>query len=200
SHNDCARLWVRKRCARARWSSARGRRRSRQRIMPLTGRYASVVARWRWRRKPARFSIVAWAMSCETLRAPVSLCEQCRRPAACPAAVYPAVASGLGVVRRFRRKAVPRGLEIKCSFRGEPSPLEQIAERLMFRRLFGSLPIVACLGFAAPALSQDWLGVHLETQREENRLRHQQERQAGASKAPNTGERYEPPIAGKARH
>jgi len=70
----------------------------------------------------------------------------------------------------------------------------------MFRRLFGSLAIFACLGFAAPALAQDWLGVHLETQREENRLRHQQERQAGASKAPNTGERYEPPIAGKARH
>jgi len=45
----------------------------------------------------------------------------------------------------------------------------------MAGRLFNSLAIFVSLGIAAPALAQDWLGVHLDTQREEKMRRHQQD-------------------------
>lgn len=67
-------------------------------------------------------------------------------------------------------------------------------------RIHGSLAIFAFLVFAAPAVAQDWLGTHLDTQREENMRRHQQDQQGGASNAPHARERYDPPISGKARH
>lgn len=77
--------------------------------------------------------------------------------------------------------------------------LPNLAEMLMPRRFLGPLAVVASLGFAAPAVAQDWLGTHLDTQREENMRRHQQE-QARTSNKPATRERYDPPISGKARH
>lgn len=69
----------------------------------------------------------------------------------------------------------------------------------MKRRLCRTFAIITAVGTAAPATAQDWLGVHLETQREENLRRHQQE-QAGASSSSDSRKRYSPPISGKARH
>ena len=69
----------------------------------------------------------------------------------------------------------------------------------MNKKFCSSVAIIIAFGPAAPAMAQDWLGVHLETQREENLRRHQQE-QAGASSSPDARKRYSPPISGKARH
>lgn len=70
----------------------------------------------------------------------------------------------------------------------------------MCRELIGPLVLLASVGLAAPAAAQDWLGTHLDTQREENMRRHQQAQQAGVSNAPNNRERYTPPLSGGARH
>ena len=70
----------------------------------------------------------------------------------------------------------------------------------MTRKLYGSLAVVASFGLTAPLAAQDWLGVHLDTQREENMRRHQQEQQTGASNPPNARKHYAPPISGKQRN
>lgn len=69
----------------------------------------------------------------------------------------------------------------------------------MSRKLIDPLVILASVGLAAPAVAQDWLGTHLDTQREENMRRHGQE-QGSTSNKPDTREGYNPPISGKARH
>ncbi|HRO59168.1 MAG TPA: hypothetical protein PK177_08390 [Burkholderiaceae bacterium] len=66
------------------------------------------------------------------------------------------------------------------------------------RRTFLAVAAATGLGPVAEANSQDWLGIHLETQREENLRRHQQGQASGSQEG--TSNRYEPPISGKARH
>lgn len=69
----------------------------------------------------------------------------------------------------------------------------------MSRKSCGALAIIIAVGSPAPVTAQDWLGVHLESQREENLRRHQQG-QAGASGSPDARKHFSPPISGKARH
>lgn len=64
--------------------------------------------------------------------------------------------------------------------------------------LFLVAAILGSGGLAMEAAAQDYLGVHLETQREENLRRHQQGRAAESGKPAK--EKYVPPISGKARH
>ena len=52
-------------------------------------------------------------------------------------------------------------------------------------------------GLSAEAAAQDYLGIHLDTIREENLRRHQQGR---AARSEEPREKYVPPISGKARH
>lgn len=59
--------------------------------------------------------------------------------------------------------------------------------------------LVAALGSAATVSAQDYLGVHLDTQREENLRRHQQAQSQPAQDA-SAEDEYTPPISGKARH
>ncbi|MGE4410059.1 MAG: hypothetical protein AB7D33_05755 [Sphingobium sp.] len=53
-------------------------------------------------------------------------------------------------------------------------------------------------GVTVEASAQDYLGVHLDTQREANLRRHQQE--AASKPAATPRKKYTPPISGKARH
>lgn len=70
----------------------------------------------------------------------------------------------------------------------------------MTKKLYCSLAVVASLSLIAPLAAQDWLGVHLDTQREENMRRHQQEQRIGESHSLNARQRYAPSISGKQRH
>ena len=69
----------------------------------------------------------------------------------------------------------------------------------MTSRLSGFLLMAASCALAAPVAAQDYLGTHLDTVREEAMRRHQQQ-QTAASKSSTSDERYDPPIAGQARH
>lgn len=60
-----------------------------------------------------------------------------------------------------------------------------------------SLAATAALVAPVMAAAQDHLGVHLETQREQELRRHQQAQASGASE---TREKYTPPISGQKRH
>lgn len=60
-----------------------------------------------------------------------------------------------------------------------------------------SAALVPALVVSAAVSAQDYLGVHLDTQREENLRRHQQDQVTAQGKPTQI---YAPPISGPARH
>lgn len=68
---------------------------------------------------------------------------------------------------------------------------------MAWNRYFFLMTFVAGTGLSFPAIAQDYLGVHLDTQREAHMRQHQQDMASGPS---GNAARYDPPIEGKARH
>ncbi len=68
---------------------------------------------------------------------------------------------------------------------------------MALNRCFLLMTVVAGAGLSFPAIAQDYLGVHLDTQREAHMRQHQQDMASGRS---GKAGRYDPPIKGKARH